>query len=161
MNNPLKGKLAGFSMGKAGGFSAGAKGFSMKVPELPPDPLKDVPMTGDPELDSSAEMGALLGAMTAEDEKHKAFREHERSVADKINAIANPWYYTRICFQSEEQARTFNEAVGVLGDDTVIDGLAVARRLGIELPEAIITLKADAKPDKKLNALVLDPYNLG
>ncbi len=158
MSSPLKGKPAtGFSMAKGGGFSAGAKGFSMKKPKLPPDPLKDVPVTGDPETDSAAEMDALLAAMTlAEDEaKHRAIKDREKAVAKKIDDMTNPWFYSRLCFQSEAQARAFNEALGIPGDSMILDGVALARRLGIELPEAdVATLRANAKPDKRLNALV-------
>lgn len=157
MNSPSKGKFGstGFSMAKGAGFSAGAKGFSMKKPKLPPDPLKDLPVTGDPEVDSAAEMDALLDAMTAEEAKHKAIREGEKAVAAKIDNMTNPWFYSRLCFQSEAQARAFNEALGIPGDSMVLDGVALARRLGIELPEAdLTTLRANAKPDKRLNALV-------
>ena len=159
MSNPSKGKFSGFTMGKGAGFSVGAKGFSMKAPKLPPDPLKDVPVTGDPEVDSAAEMDALLGAMTTAEEeaKHRAIKDREKAVAKKIDDMTNPWFYSRICFQSEAQARAFNDALGIPGDSIILDGVALARRLGIELPEADVSLlRANAKPDKRLNAPVRD-----
>ncbi|GAB6036154.1 hypothetical protein JCM15519_07130 [Fundidesulfovibrio butyratiphilus] len=130
--------------------------FSLGKKAKVPDPLANVEYTGDPEMDATRELDALKAAMdkAAEDAKHKAIRDREKNVARKIDGMTNPWFYSRLGFESEEQARAFNEALGMTGDAMVLDGVELARRLGINLPSADVPMRANAKPDKKLNSLV-------
>ena len=90
------------------------------------DPLADVPITGDLEQDSQAEISAML----------KAFKGRQRVEAVDKRKILDSEYWCCLCFQSRAQKEVFLRAVDWLEHgDKYLDGMWVARKMGVNIPE--------------------------
>jgi hypothetical protein len=93
-------------------------------------PCEDLPTTGNHEKDEKAEAAFVLSAL-------------DQSEA-QVEKVIDPHYYLRLIFVTADQAKEFLKKTGwdrvQVGDvpQRCVDGLAVARMLGVELtPEAI------------------------
>lgn len=92
-----------------------------------PSPLEGARVTGDVEKDDAAEAAVIL---TALDKRNQAFDDQ-----------SNVDYYLPIVFAFGEQGREFLKATGwdkyVVNDERgcYFDGIAIAKALGIPLPE--------------------------
>lgn len=112
------------------------------------NPLDRIRYTDDVERDSANEISEALRAIL---EQKRAMREVYRTTTD-------PEFWFCICFQSRAQKDEFLAAAGldVLGDK-YLDGLAVARHLGIDVQP--INLKAQGS---KVTPVVLrDTHIIG
>ncbi len=106
------------------GRKAGKKaGFIAKAGQAP-DPLAGVEYTGNVEKDAAAELSAL----------EAAFRERRKDEDKRFKQATDSEFWFAACFPSRESKDAFLSAVGAarLGDK-YIDGVALAKILGIEL----------------------------
>lgn len=140
MAQPKRG--AGFAR-SSGGVRRGG-GISRSP--MPPTLQEMVEYTGDPEKDSVAECELTLEALQNKERK-KALRE-------KLRLTTDSEFWAALCFETRGQKDAFLQAVGVYDDgDKYIDGVAFARRLGIDLPKANIDYRPTARPNKRLSSL--------
>lgn len=97
------------------------------------------------EADSLAELSEVLDGF-----KQRAEREQERFVD-----ATDSEYWIAVCFQTRAQKEEFLEKLGLLADgDKYLDGLLVARKLGITI-ESPTPGKPKLKIDSKLTAMSL------
>ena len=102
--------------------------------------------TGNPEIDAAEQEAAMLAALNN--------KELKKAIADKIKLTTDSEYWAAVCFETRAQKEAFLKALDVFRQgDKYLDGLEVARRMGIELPSGDFPYRSEAKPDKKLNAL--------
>lgn len=93
--------------------------------EPEPDPLAQVDYTGDLEADSAAELDALA----------QGFRDRTARENDRFRLATDSEYWFCVCFKSRQDKDTFLAAAGLNSiGDKYLDGYAVARVLGIEMP---------------------------
>lgn len=94
--------------------------------------------TGDAEVDSLADLDAVqLG-----------FRKRAADEGKRFALATDSEYWGVLCFQTREQRNAFFSALGI--DDLAsryINGEEIAKKLGIELPEAAVPYKTSSKPD--------------
>ena len=102
--------------------------------------------TGSPEIDAAEQEAAMLAALNN--------KEIKKAIADKIKLTTDSEYWVALCFETRAQKEAFLKALAVFQQgDKYLDGLEVAKRMGIALPSANFPYRPEAKPDKKLNAL--------
>jgi len=115
----------GMRLGSIGGIG----GISMKLakpPEKVKDPLADVPVTGDDETDARAELDATA----------IAFRERRAREEKRFDRATDTEFWFAAVFHTREQKEAFLTALALLADgDKYVDGLKLAAKLGITLPE--------------------------
>jgi hypothetical protein len=117
--------------------------------DMPPSPLDSLEYTGNPEKDSRQEIALSLEALQNKERK-KALREHMRLTTDSE-------YWCALCFETREQKEAFLKAINIYHEgDKYLDGLDMARRLGINLPASSMAYRPTAKENKRLSALVKD-----
>lgn len=138
--------LAGQDLGDP--FAAAEDPFGQAEDDTP-DPLAGVVPTGDVAADSLAELEAMRTAFAA-----RAKRERARFVA-----ATDSEYWLCVCFQTREQKEAYLaylRRAGHLADDTdkYIDGVALARRQGVQLPTAEVPF-VTGKADRTLSDLSL------
>jgi hypothetical protein len=93
--------------------------------EPEPDPLADVEYTGDLAADSSAELDALA----------QGFRDRTKREDERFRLATDSEYWFALCFKSREDKEAFLKAAGLMAvGDKYLDGYAVARVLGIDMP---------------------------
>ena len=103
--------------------------------------------TGDLERDSENEVGEVL----------EGFKARARAEDDRFRLATDSEYWTCICFQDRSQVEAFVRALGLgRGDEKYLDGLQVARKLGVELPAISVPYNISSRRDYKLEALVDD-----
>jgi hypothetical protein len=127
--------------GNAGALPAGR--LPGKAAE--PSPLADVEYTGDTAQDQAAELTAL----------QRGFRERREKQRLRQQQINDTTYWCSLTFQSRAQRNAFLAALGLdrmLEDDQHLDGVAVAKKLGIELPPAE-AIFVTSRHDPALDAL--------
>jgi hypothetical protein len=118
-------------------------------PDLPASPLDGVEYTGDPEKDSVTEATLTLEALQNKERK-KALRERLKLTEDSE-------YWCALCFETREQKNAFLKAVGAFEEgDKYLDGVGMAKRLGIDLPASGMAYRPTARENKRLLALVRD-----
>lgn len=81
----------------------------------------------------------------------EVFIEDEHKKLDDYRTMLDPAFYTVVCFQSQEQRDDFLAKAG--WDDlgsTYIDGLQVARRLGLDVPPIPLATKGPKKIPRPL-----------
>lgn len=122
---------------------AAAQKIARKAPKLVemPEP------TGNPEVDSLADL----------DEVQRGFRERAKNEDRRFELATDSEYWFAMCFQTREQKEAFLKAMEwfELGDK-YIDGQAVAKQMGVELPDADVPYRADGKIDKDWLSFVGD-----
>lgn len=112
--------------------------------EPTPDPLADVELTGDVEVDSANELSALL----------TGFRERARQENDRFTLATDSEFWFSIGFKSREQKETFLAALEWLQfGDKYLDGTAVAHALGIILPPVQLSNPVKRGVDRRLSEL--------
>lgn len=106
----------------------------------PPPVMVDLPeQTGNPELDSSADLDAV----------QQGFRNRAKQESDRFALATDSEYWAAICFQTREQKEAFLSALKLLEfGDKYLDGRLVAERLGVKLPESQVPYKPEPKLDK-------------
>lgn len=108
------------------------------------DPLADVEYGQGIEKDCEQEASALL----------KGFQQRAEQERDRFMLAVDSEFWFAVCFQSREQKEMFLAFTGWLTlGDKYIDGTQLAKKLGLELPEVVLSNKK-AKPDKRLLPLV-------
>lgn len=87
----------------------------------------DTPYTGTVEGDGKPEANALL----------KGFKDRAKREATRMADAVDDEYWVAVIFQTRAQKEAWLTALGVIQDgDKYIDGLPVARAMGIKLPAA-------------------------
>jgi hypothetical protein len=93
--------------------------------EPEPDPLADVEYTGDLATDSAAELDTLA----------KGFRDRTKREDERFRLATDSEYWFAVCFKSRADKDAFLAAARLMQvGDKYLDGYAVARTLGIEMP---------------------------
>lgn len=88
-------------------------------------------------------------------EYQKAFKERAKQEERRFELATDTEYWTCLCFQSREQAEAFAQAVDWMPEgQKYVDGVQVARALGIELLEAKVPYNTSQRKDKKLIKLI-------
>ena len=97
-------------------------------------------LSGDAQEDSLKDLGELeLG-----------FRKRAADENNRFALATDSEFWGVVCFQTREQRDTFFAALKVLDLGNMqryFDGCAIAKRLGIALPDAAVPYKATVKPD--------------
>ena len=94
--------------------------------------------TGDAEEDSAADLDAV----------QSGFRKRAADEGNRFALATDAEYWSCICFQTRDQKEAFLAALDILKfGDKYLDGQAVAKHLGIALPDAAVPYKTSAKPD--------------
>lgn len=120
---------------KARDLKADRANKKQKTPQLYNIPQQ----TGNPEIDSKADL----------DEVQASFRERIKTENSRFQNTTDSEYWFAMCFQSREQKDAFLRAMDLfLIGDKYLDGVEVARQLGIDIPEANIKYLPDGKVDK-------------
>ena len=84
-------------------------------------------------------------------EVQTAFKARAKAEEIRFELATDSEYWTCLCFQTREQAEAFAAAVSWLTPgDKYVDGVQVARALGIELPAAKVPYNTSSKKDRKL-----------
>lgn len=110
---------------------------AVKMPEL----------TGDPETDSRADLDAVKQGF-----RNRLKAENKR----KVDATDSEYWFC-MCFQSRAQSEAFLREIGWRKfGDKYLDGVKVAKMMGIELPDDEVPYVAEPKIDKAWAGLVAD-----
>lgn len=109
-------------------------------------PLDDAEFTDDPEKDSETELALTLEALQN--------KERKKALRHKLRLTTDSEYWCALCFETREQADAFAVATGGQAGDKYVDGVAMARRLGIGLPVSDMTYRAAARPNNRLLSFV-------
>jgi hypothetical protein len=109
-------------------------------------PLDDAEYTDNPERDSEIEITLTLEALQN--------KERKRALRHKLRLTTDSEYWCALCFETREQADAFAAAVGGKAGDKYVDGVALARRLGVDLPVSDMTYRPTARPNNRLLSLV-------
>lgn len=108
---------------------AGLGGIGLRMPkptEKVKDPLAGVPATGDDEIDAKAELDAVA----------IAFRERREREQKRFERATDSEFWFAAVFHTREQKEAFLSALQLLADgDKYVDGVQLAKKLGITLPE--------------------------
>lgn len=102
--------------------------------------LYNIPeQTGNPEIDSKADLN----------EVQKSFRERIKMENERFQNTTDSEYWFAVCFQTREQKEAFLKAMNLfLIGDKYLDGIEVAKQLGINIPAANINYLPNGKVDK-------------
>lgn len=102
--------------------------------------LYNIPeQTGNPEIDSKADLN----------EVQKSFRERIKMENERFQNTTDSEYWFAVCFQTREQKEAFLKAMNLfLIGDKYLDGVEVAKQLGINIPAANINYLPNGKVDK-------------
>lgn len=102
--------------------------------------LYNIPeQTGNPEIDSKADL----------EEVQKSFRERIKMENERFQNTTDSEYWFAVCFQTREQKEAFLKAMNLfLIGDKYLDGVEVAKQLGINIPAANINYLPNGKVDK-------------
>lgn len=126
------------------------KAPSFKRPPLPSmakaaDPMKGVKFPDDVEESPEVELSAL----------QQGFRDRASQEAARFADATDTGYYSCIVFENRAQNDAFLTAIGMLGDsDLFLDGRAVAKKLGIDIPAGSGRAGSSGKVDPKFAKLV-------
>lgn len=96
------------------------------------NPLDAIEYPGDAEGNATTEIGAAL----------QAIKDEKKKLRDQYRVTTDTNYYFCVCFQSEQQKLKFLDASGWrdLGE-RFLDGLVVAKRLGIDIDPILLAAK--------------------
>lgn len=97
-------------------------------------------LTGDAQTDSAAELTAV----------EEGFRKRASDESSRFALATDSEYWACLCFQTREQKNAFFAALNILdlgNGARYFDGVAVAKRMGIELPSADVPYKTSSKVD--------------
>lgn len=130
------------------------------VDDSPLDPLFQNYFTPDvPDDEDAPENETFLEAVNAENEAlltdlERADRHHLTATRKRVGSGMDTNYFLCVVFVSAEQKKAFLEASGwaEYGGHRYLNGVQMARDMGIELPDGY--LATDASPDKTLSEFV-------
>ncbi|OCG77376.1 hypothetical protein A9G42_05580 [Gilliamella sp. Nev6-6] len=95
--------------------------------------------TGNPEIDSKSDLN----------EVQAAFRKRMKMENARFQNTTDSEYWFAMCFQTRAQKEAFLRAMDLfLLGDKYLDGVEVAEKLGIDIPDANIKYLPDGKIDK-------------
>jgi hypothetical protein len=102
--------------------------------------------TGNAEQDAKADLTELQAG----------FRSRASAEASRFALATDSEFWGVICFQTREQRDVFFTSLGLLefGDSRYYDGVEVAQKLGIQLPEANLTFRPEPKVDPVWSSFV-------
>ena len=111
-------------------------------------PLVQMPeLTGDAEVDSKADLDAVK----------KGFRDRLKAENKRKVDATDSEYWFCVCFQSRAQSEAFLREIGWRKfGDKYLDGVKVAKMMGIELPDDEVPYVAEPKIDKVWASFVDD-----
>jgi hypothetical protein len=93
-----------------------------------PDPLAGLKSTGSVEVDSKAEVSAVL----------QGFKDRAKAEAKRFELATDSEYWFAVCFQSREQKEQFLRGLQMLADgDKYLDGRKLAAKMGIKLNDDV------------------------
>lgn len=85
----------------------------------------------------------------------QAFKDRAKKEQERFEIATDSEYWFAVCFQTRAQKEAFLRGVKLLqAGDKYIDGRLLAKRMGIELPEADVPYNVSARPDAKLAKMV-------
>lgn len=127
-------------------FSGGDVTFD-ETPEVASDPFAGVQYTGDVETDAKKEISALLAGF-----QQRAAAEEKR----RRQATDSEFWFC-VCFPTREEKDAFLRAIDMFEHgDKYLDGMKLAKKLGIDnLPASGVTFP-DPRIDPKFAALARD-----
>ena len=112
----------------------------------PEDLMADYEYTGDVEVDSKAEMSAVLAGFVA---RHKAEAARREKATDSE-------YWFCVCFQSRSQVEEFLQKSGwAPATEKYLDGQKLARKLGVDIAPDTLPFRAARQPDDKLAKMAM------
>lgn len=157
---PTKGKKAKPDLGDVnlddlllGGLGGGSGGGLGKLLDQPDKLEADDPL-GHIDYENITNEEAVKQETSAVLEAFKARAKKEQ---ERFALATDTEYWVGLCFQTREQKEVFLRAVGLLqAGDKYIDGRLLAKRMGVELPDANVPYNVSARPDAKFAAMVLD-----
>jgi hypothetical protein len=101
-----------------------------------PDPLADLPIADDPDESVGNEVSAAL----------QAIRDEKAQRRDAYRTIVDTEYWFCVCFQNRAQKDEFLRLAGWIDHgDKYLDGLEIARRMGIKIEPIKLTIKEPPK----------------
>jgi hypothetical protein len=102
--------------------------------------------TGNAEEDAKADLTEI----------QVGFRSRASAEANRFMLTTDSEFWGVLCFQTREQRDVFFNSLGLLefGDSRYYDGVEVAKKLGIILPEANMTYRPEPKVDPVWSSLV-------
>lgn len=105
--------------------SFGRVAFEPSSFEAPDDPLSTIAYKGDPEADHAAELAVAQNSFA---DRAKAEEARRKKATDSE-------YWVCLCFQNRDQVMAFIAALGLSPDAKYVDGVAVANKLKLPIPE--------------------------
>ncbi|WP_158885059.1 hypothetical protein [Amycolatopsis anabasis] len=100
--------------------------LAMLTADPDPDPLDGVEYTGDEEADGRAELDAL----------HRGFRERQAREAERMALATETEFWFAVCFKHQADKDAFLAAANLtMIGDKYLDGYAVAKLLGVTMPD--------------------------
>lgn len=139
-------KIPSLKIPKLGALALPGSGFARTVEPFGkplPDPLKGVPVTGDAEADSKAELTAL----------QQGFRDRNAAERERFERATDSEHWFAVTFESREQKEAFLTAVGCLAHgDKYLDGRVLAKALKVEIPAEVRKVNT-GKTDHRLAKL--------
>lgn len=113
-----------------------------KVPDIYSMPVQ----TGNVELDSKADL----------DEVQASFRKRIKMENSRFQNTTDSEYWFAVCFQTRAQKEAFLKAMGLfLMGDKYLDGIEVAKKLGIDIPSENVKFLPEGKVDKDFAKFVM------
>ena len=104
-------------------------------------------LTGDAEVDSKADLDAVK----------KGFRDRLKAENKRKVDATDSEYWFCVCFQSRAQSEAFLREIGWRKfGDKYLDGVKIAKMMGIELPNDEVPYVAEPKIDKTWASFVDD-----
>lgn len=145
-----------FTFSNAGEFSFGDDAFAFDASNdfafgagtvETPDPLAGVEYEGKIEPDAKRELSAL----------EEAFKQRKLAEMKRFALNTDSEYWVAFCFPSREAKEAFLTAAGLMADgDKYIDGVAAAKKLGIDVPKPDATFSTTFNINKRWNELTMD-----
>lgn len=117
-----------------------AKRRVAKLKNPPPQYVNMPEPTGDAEVDSANDLGEL----------ERGFRRRAADERRRFALVTDSEFWGAICFQTRAQRDAFFVAIGAQPfgvGGRYFDGNAIAKMMGIELPQESVPFRADKQPD--------------
>jgi len=107
---------------------------------------------------AAGENGVEAGPLEQESQEElsellQGFKQRARNEQERFDHATQSDFWVTAVFQTFEQAQAFRAAIGQPAQKYV-DGYAVAKHLGIELPPADVSYNTGSRQDLKLIALI-------
>jgi hypothetical protein len=153
--------MAGLKLEKKPGLKLGG-GPGVKLPAKPQKPVFDSLLGAYPAERTPDPLAELreIATVTIEDDATDEVSAIAQAIADEkilrrdaYRTMVDPEFWFAVCFQNREQKEAFLKAVGWFAHgDKYLDGLWVARKLGIQIEPILL----EAKPIRAAPKLLRD-----